>query len=99
MEEKQNESDVPEITLKGGHRIRDFWTVRVIGCVVGAVIPLFLILIPTVNKYADNYKDIAILGIQSDVKYLKERVLQLETELRLCREHFYTTPRKIGFKN
>lgn len=99
MRNNDNESDVPEITLQGGHRVRDMWTVRVIGCVVGAIIPLFLILNPVINKYVDNSKEVTILSIQNDLRYLKEQVLSLRQELKECRELLYTTPRKIIFKN
>ena len=99
MRHDENESDVPEITLQGGHRVRDMWTVRVVGCVVGAIIPLFLIVNPIINKYVDNNKEVTILSIQNDLRYLKEQVSTLRQELKECRELLYAAPRKIIFKN
>lgn len=95
----ENYDDVPEENSERGRRVRDIWTARIVGCVAGALIPLVLTLIPIINKYIDNHKEIALLGIQNDVRYLKDRIMQLESDLDKCKIAIYEKPKKISFQN
>lgn len=60
-------------------KVRDIFTDRIVGLVAGALIPFALILIPVVNKYLDNAKDIATLQLQNDIE-----IQQLKDSMAHC---------------
>ncbi len=58
-------------------KIRDLFADRVVGIVTGAAIPVVLLLVPLVNKYLDNSKEIQTAQIKEnsdDIDEMKNRL-------------------------
>jgi len=78
MGEQNGHSDVEKARPpKKFGKLGDLFADRIVAIVGGALIPIILLLIPLVNKYLDNDKEIQTLQIQSnadDLAVVQNRV-------------------------
>jgi hypothetical protein len=86
---ERNGTQQATFTPKQNNPRRDVFTDRIVGIAVGAVIPLVLLLIPLVNKYLDNGKELGTLQVNQQAfvfKGLYERIDFLSKALINCQE-------------
>lgn len=73
-EESNNEHDTNQKGAKTRRlsKVHDLWSNRIVAIMSGALIPLLLILIPVVNRYLDDTKEISKYLIEKGCKDSKE---------------------------
>jgi hypothetical protein len=84
MTEETNEHNTNQKGVKapGFRKIHDLWSARIIGIMSGACIPLLLILIPVVNRYLDDSKELAKYLIEkgcNDSKDIRENLTNCQS--------------------
>lgn len=80
-------------------KIRDLFTDRVVGIVTGAAIPVVLLLIPIINKYLDNSKEIQTLQIKEnseDIEDMKRRMVILTNVIVSSQMQIQTLSSKLS---